>query len=499
MFKKKYLHFTIVFLIIIPIFFIFLFKNIKSGKTATTPQPNIIFILADDLDLNLGSLDYMPKLKQYLTNQGISFSSYFVSISLCCPSRTTFLRGQYSHNTQVLGNIPPSGGFQRFYSLGEETSTIATWLQSAGYKTVLLGKYLNGYAKTAPNTYIPPGWNEWYAISGNLMYYKYTLNENGILKYYGTTPADYQTDVLSSKSADFIQRSVSDSRPFFMFIAPYAPHAIAKPAPRHKNLFPTAQAPRTPSFNEADVSDKPKWVQSLPLLTDTEIATIDARFRSRIQTLQAVDDLIENVVNTLQTTGKLDNTYIFFSSDNGFHLGQHRQDKGKNTGYEEDIKLPLIVRGPGVTAGKVVDELAGNVDLAQTFAELAGTTVPSFVDGRSLVPFIIAGSPTPSTWRQGFNLESGLEKSTVVIPTFTAIRTKKEYYVEYDNGEREYYNLLTDPYELVNTYSTTDPALISSLSAMIRALKTCTGDSCRTAESQPLATPTPTSTPTPTP
>jgi N-acetylglucosamine-6-sulfatase len=211
------------------------------------------------------------------------------------------------------------------------------------------------------------------------------------------------TDVLSGKAADFIKRAATAPAPFFLYIATYAPHQPATPAPQYANAFPDAKAPRPPSYNEQDVSDKPQWVQKLPLLTDTQEAQLDDLYRKRIETLQSVDDLIENVVNTLQAAGKLDNTFIIFSSDNGFHLGEHRETAGKQAPYEENIRLPLIVRGPGIAAGKTMDQLVGNVDFAPTFAQWAGATVPDFVDGRSFAPLL--GGAAPDAWRQAFLIE----------------------------------------------------------------------------------------------
>jgi len=214
-------------------------------------RPNILFILVDDLDAKLGTINYMPQLKQLLTSQGFSLDDFMINTPVCCPSRATFLRGQYAHDHQVLTNSTPLGGFDKFYSLQEESSTLATWLQAAGYRTVLMGKYLNGYPFLTDRTYIPPGWNEWYSPAQGSPYKElnYSLNENGKLVAYGVGYLDYLTDVLSQKSADYIRRTASDPRPFFMYLAPYAPHEPAVPAEPDKARLPDLQVPRTPSFN----------------------------------------------------------------------------------------------------------------------------------------------------------------------------------------------------------------------------------------------------------
>ena len=376
------------------------------GPPPPKRPPNIILILTDDQDVQLGSLDYMPQVKAQLANQGLTFSNYFVPLSLCCPSRTTILRGQFPHNSQVMTNNLPLGGFEKVYADNLESSTLATLLHGAGYRTVLMGKYLNGYPDTASPTYIPPGWDEWYSPSAGNPYteYLYTLNENGKLVPYFSTPSDYLTDVIAGKAVDFIQRASSTpDRPLFMYFASYAPHAPSTPAPRHANLFPGAMAPRPPSFNEPDVSGKPAYVATRPVLTQAQIDSIDADYRKRIQSLQAVDEAVGAILSALAATGRLSNTYIFFTSDNGYHMGEHRLLPGKYTPYETDIHVPMIVRGPGVPAGLVRDQITANVDLAETFTELAGITQLPFSDGRSLVGLLLA-API-STWRQAFLLE----------------------------------------------------------------------------------------------
>ena len=487
-------------------------ENSLSG-TAGADHPNIIFILTDDQDAS--SIAVMPKLKALLMDQGVSFSNFFVSFSLCCPSRTTILRGQYAQNTQIFGNRPPGGGFETFHSLGEENSTIATWLQAAGYTTMFAGKYLNGYPESGAPTYIPPGWSEWYSPAQGNAYseYNYTLNENGTLVRYGNRPNDYGTDVYARKTTDFIQRMAREGKPFFIHMSTYAPHSPATPAPRHQSLFLNAKAPRTPNYNEANVSDKPAYIRNRPLLTSQEMAQIDEQYRKRLQSLQAVDEAIGAIIETLKTTGELDNTYIFFSSDNGFHLGNHRLMAGKIAPYEEDIRVPLIVRGPGIPPGKTVDLLAGNVDLAPTWAELAGAKAADFVDGRSLAPLLGNSPPSADTWRQAFLLVNGdlsqssqtdssdtasdskgglLEPEDLLaaqvgqglgIPAFRGIRTKDYLYVEYATGERELYDLRTDPYELQNLSATVDPSLLRQLSSLLSELKNCAAESCRAAES----------------
>ena len=377
-----------------------------AGAAAAPGPPNIILVLTDDQDVQLGSVDYMPNVKALLAQQGTAFPNYYVPLSLCCPSRTTILRGQYPHNTGVLGNSLPDGGFEKVYADKLESATIATLLHNAGYRTVLLGKYLNGYPDTAPDNYIPPGWDEWYSpVKGNpYSEYFYMLNENGNPMTYGGKPADYLTDVIHAKAVDFIKRATAanPSQPLFVYFATYAPHAPYTPAPRHANLFPDVKAPRPPSFNEPDVTGKPDYIKSRPLLTQAEIDGIDGLPRSRAGAPGGGRGGGRRR-GDLTATGRLANTYIVFASDNGYHMGEHRLLSGKYTPYETDLHVPLIIRGPGVAAGAVRNQFAANLDLAVTFADLAGVAPQPFSDGRSLKALF---ATRPSTgWRQAFLLE----------------------------------------------------------------------------------------------
>ncbi|WP_374565771.1 sulfatase [Ideonella sp.] len=481
------------------------------GLALATPAgakaPNIVFILTDDLDAAAAAK--MAQVKALITDQGTSFQRHFVNVSLCCPSRVSTLRGQFAHNSTIYGNNAPNGGFEGTYSKGLESSTIATWLQDAGYRTALFGKYLNGYPHTAPSTtYIPPGWTEWYSPNGGSPYseFDYDLNENGTTVRYGSADSDYLTDVISDKAVDFIRRSVEQhaGQPFFAYVSTYAPHLPATPAPRHADMFPELQAPRTNSFNEADVSDKPTWVREAPLLSESEIATLDEQYRSRRLSLLAVDEMVKRIVDTLQALGQLDNTYVFFTSDNGFHQGEHRLASGKMTAFEEDLHIPLSVRGPGVPVGATVDALTANVDYASTFAELGGASTPGWVDGRSLVPLLQGQTPKP--WRQALMLSHGevggeprpsgmaglleppdpFDTLAIDIPMYTGLRTADDYtYVAYLNGEFELYDNSKDLRQLRNRYGDASENQRARLAAWLAALDGASGEALRQAELRP--------------
>lgn len=463
---------------------------------------NIVFILTDDLDSAAAAK--MTQVKALITAPGTTFARHYVNVSLCCPSRVTTLRGQFAHNSTIMSNDAPDGGFEGTYAKGLEASTVATWLQDAGYRTALIGKYLNGYPDTAPSAnYIPPGWTEWYAANGGNPYaeFNYSLNENGTTVTYGNTAADYLTDVIAAKTNDFIRRSVEQhpDQPFFAYVATYAPHLPATPAPRHATALPGIRAPRPSSFNEADMSDKPSWLRNTPLLTETQVADIDAKYRKRRQSLLAVDELVKGVIDTLQATGQLANTYVIFTSDNGFHQGQHRLPSGKMTAYEEDLLVPMSVRGPGVPAGATIDAFTANVDYAPTFAEIAGVAMPSWVDGRSLLPFL--RGQTPAQWRRVVLLAhrqvatpllpptgpreppDPFETAALVIGDYTGLRTADGHtYVEYATGEFELYYNPADPRQLVNRYSTSSTKLKSRMASWLAVLNKSSGEALRQAE-----------------
>jgi N-acetylglucosamine-6-sulfatase len=450
----------------------------QGAEESSVEQPNIIFVLTDDLDY--AAAQKLPEIDALLRDGGTAFENAFVSQSLCCPSRATILTGLYAHNHQVKDVKPPQGGFKKFRDEGLEEDTIAVRLQESGYRTALFGKYFNLYPEENDPTYVPPGWDEWRGLMEEgqpYQPYNYQINENGEIVSYGTGTEDYQTDILSEKAADFVRSTASDSRPFFMYVAPTDPHEPATPAERHKDAFAEEEAPRPPSFNEEDVSDKPSWIQGIDSFNDKKISEIDERYRKRLRSMLAVDDLVAALVEELEATGKLANTYIFFTSDNGFLQGEHRWNNTKDRPYEEAARVPLFVRGPGVAPGSKVENLVLNTDFAPTFAEFAGVSLPA--DGRSLVP-LLRGEDPP--WRSSVLLEGFVGKK---FRAYAAVRTETHKYVEYRNGEEELYDLKADPYELESLHESANPALLEDLRTKLEALRNCAGEGCVEAEDSP--------------
>jgi arylsulfatase A-like enzyme len=466
----------------------------------TARRPHIILILTDDMRSD--DLSVMPNVQALLAADGVSFANFMVASPACAPARASILRGQYSHNHQVLRGKGELGGFARFHTLGHEQSTVASWLQEAGYRTALIGKYLNfypydnGFPPGVSWEYVPPGWDEWAGVI-NEGYVSFVLNENGEPVRYDD-PGLYSTDVFADMAAAFVTRAAATGGPFFLLLAPRAPHKPAVPAERHAARTAGFSAPRLPSFNEADVADKPAWVRETPPLSAADIAAIDAEHAPRQGTLLAVDELVADLVDALRAAGALENTYILFTSDNGYHLGEHRVVAEKGTPYEEASRVPLLVRGPGVPAGQTVQALASQVDLAPTFAAWADAEAPAFVDGRSLAPLL--RGDTPPDWRQVALIEHHAERSlrsgdsrakrarrSREQPGFIALRADRLTYVEWVSGERELYLLADDPHQLANMADAADPAVGAELSDRLAAMSTCAGAACRTLEEAPLS------------
>ncbi len=410
--------------------------------THSAGRPNIVFVLADDLATN-------------------------------------------PHNTGVFTNGGDDGGYETFNAKGDQNATFATSLQAAGYRTAMMGKYLNGYEPEDP---VQPGWSEWDVAGNGYPEYNYSLNENGHVVKYGDTPKDYLTDVLGRKGVDFINGSVRKKQPFMMEIATFAPHGPFTPAERDANKFPGLKAPRSPAFNEADMSDKPAWLKNHKKLPKKAVRRIDTTFRKRAQAVQAVDKMIGDIQTALRANGVARDTYIVFGSDNGFHLGEHRLQSGKMTAFDTDIRVPLVVTGPSVGKGAESRRLAQNTDLCPTFETLGGAKVPASVDGRSLVPELKGKAGQPP--RDAVLIEHHgpvrdpkdpdfQVKASGNPPSYEAIRTTDGVYVEYADGTREYYDVKRDPYELNNTVNRLTPAHLKKLRTTLHRLEKCSGGNCR--------------------
>jgi N-acetylglucosamine-6-sulfatase len=441
-------------------------------------KPNILVLMSDDQAVE--SMRVMANVRSLLEKQGTTFANNFASFPLCCPSRSTFITGQYAHNHTIMGNAAPSGGYEKLAPT--HGNTLPAWLQQAGYTTVHLGKYLNGYGRTRP-TEVPPGWSEWYGSTDPSTYrfYNYTLNENGRLVTYGTGAANYQTDVYNRKAVDLVRRLAPSSKPFFLSVAFLAPHsggprdsddpanpASPSPAPRHRNAFANQPLPAPPSLNEADMSDKPAAMRNRPLLTNARLNAIRENYQQRLESLLAVDEAVRDILSALSATGELERTLVIYTSDNGFFHGEHRVPAGKVLVYEPSVRVPLIIRGPGIPRGIARTNLVANVDLAATILDAARARPGRKLDGRSLLPFA-----RDRLRRSGRDI---LLETT----TYSAIRTPRHVFVQHSTGEQELYDLQTDPHQLTSLHADARyAALKNELARRLNALRVCAGDACR--------------------
>jgi arylsulfatase A-like enzyme len=320
-------------------------------------------------------------------------------------------------------------------------------------------------------------------------YYDLKINDTGELVDYPGCCEHYEADLEAVRAADFIRRAAADTAPFLVYLSSYGPHLPSTPALRHQTAFGAEVAPRTPSFDEADVSDKPETISRLPRLTPELIERTDGIFRDRLRTMLAVEELMDTLVAALEEAGVREETYIFFTSENGWHYGEHRMRWGKTTSYDEDIRVPLFVLGPGVPSGGTVDQIALSIDLAPTIAQLAGATTPGFVDGRSMTPLLLSSSTPFDGWRQGFITQRWRpypDSTAGYMPYwllgYRGLRTDDYLYVEWDTGEFELYDRGIDPFEMDNIYDTADPALVQSLANWLDRLAACSGGACTLAE-----------------
>jgi N-acetylglucosamine-6-sulfatase len=438
-------------------------------------RPNVVVVMSDDQTSD--SMRFMNAVNAQVGDAGATFQNSFASFPLCCPSRATFLTGQYPHNHGVMANVAPDGGFAKL----DSSNTLPVWLQQAGYHTAHVGKYLNGY-EGFPDLE-PPGWSEWYGSTRTYQFYGYTLNENGTQVTYGTTADQYQTDVYTQKAVEFIDRRAPEEQPFFLSVAYLAPHSggpnvspqppsdcqrTAKPAPRHATAFDSEALPLPASFNEEDVSDKPQEIQALAPLTADEIVNIERRYRCRIESLLAVDEGVARILDALARNGELSNTLLIYTADNGFFHGEHRIPAGKHRFYEPSARVPLLIRGPGIPPNVEVADLAVNADLAPTILEAAGATAARAVDGRSL----LGAAENPGR----------LLGRSILIETrnYSAVRTARYKFAVHDTGEVELYDLQNDPDEVQSLHA--DPAfdqVESALATLLSNLQSCSGASCQ--------------------
>lgn len=500
-------------------------------------RPNILVVMTDDM--NQADLAFMPKTRKLLAKRGTSFTDAITSFPLCCPSRATFLTGQYAHNHGVGGNFYPEG----WYGMPGRNNTLATWLDRGGYSTDLIGKMLNGYGALDGHGEIPPGFDKWHALLdvSAYDYYNFVMNADGRLRTWGDpdfarklvefanievtpnpgglagvlaklaqefgpapyhywgaqNPADYSPDVTGKITNRLVAGERRRKKPFFIWWAPAAPHREdvsttlmgrpgddPRPPARYENRVKRYQLPRSPSFNEADISDKSSNLKNAaPTMTDAQIHQLELDYQGRAGSLMAVDDKVRKIVHTLKRTGQLGNTLIMFVSDNGWMQGEHRITGDKFLPYEESVKVPLVLRGPGIPAGKTVSSQVADIDFAPTLVDASGAKPGRTMDGVSLLPGVRNPKKLPD---RAVELEALAPLFEGNIPVnawdrpYTGVRTERYTYVVWtETGEQELYDRRADPYELQNVAS--DPAyaaIKARLAADLTKLNGCAGLAC---------------------
>jgi N-acetylglucosamine-6-sulfatase len=485
---------------------------------AASSRPNIIMFTTDDQTLR--DMSAMPKTQALIGSQGASFLKAFASDPLCCPSRVTVQTGDYAHNTGVLGNNPPAGGYSSF----NDKNDMPVWLQSAGYRTIQIGKMPNGFGDVTNKNYVPPGWGpfaggtgaaskgEFYGFLGPPSTYTgFTLDENGVEKAYSDT--DYSTDVYGNLAVERIDNHLTHfpDTPLYMQVQFFAPHDPATPAPQYANAFATTPLPIDPSFNERDVKDKPGWIRAIRRFGPGLISKIQTRYQHRLETLLSVDDAVEKVVNDLQSRGALANTYLIFTSDQGLMQGQHRLHQGKFVAYDPSTQVPLLIRGPGIPAGSQPQALVWNGDITSTILQMAGATPGLPQDGESILrfaadpaltstrPILFETGPPGTAFEPGTAAAAQAGKTVkvskyvknldldhtvqfaraIVAPRYRGIRTGRYLLVKYGDGSREMYDLLQDPYELNSVYKDSRYFPVRKfLQKHLAQLVKCSGPSC---------------------
>uniref|UniRef100_A0A8B9LWU1 N-acetylglucosamine-6-sulfatase n=1 Tax=Astyanax mexicanus TaxID=7994 RepID=A0A8B9LWU1_ASTMX len=438
------------------------------------------------------------------------FTFQFVASPLCCPSRASILTGKYPHNHHVINNTLEGNCSSEAWQKTQEPETFPAILQKYGYyQTFFAGKYLNEYGNKQAGgvEHVPPGWDYWFALERNSKYYNYTLSVNGKAQRHGQNYSeDYLTDVLANVSIDFLQYK-SNYRPFFMMVSTPAPHSPWTAAPQYEGQFTKVKAPRDPNFN---VHGKDKhWLvrQAKTPMANSSVEYLDNAYRRRWRTLLSVDDLVEKVVKKLEVRGELENTYIIFTSDNGYHTGQFSMPLDKRQLYEFDIRVPLLVRGPDIKPNQTSSLLVANIDLGPTIVDMAGWDVnKTKMDGMSFLPIMVRNS----TWRSDFLVEYEGEGHNVSDPacpilgpgvsecfpdcvcedsynnTYACVRTVSPaanlQYCEFDDNEVfvEVYNLTADPFQLTNIAKTIDQEVLEKMNHRLMMLQSCSGQSCRT-------------------
>uniref|UniRef100_A0A060TCD7 Arylsulfatase n=1 Tax=Blastobotrys adeninivorans TaxID=409370 RepID=A0A060TCD7_BLAAD len=485
-------------------------------------KPNILFILTDDQDRQIDSLKYMPKLQKYLVQEGTEHVSHYCTTALCCPSRVSLLRGQMAHNTNVTDVKPPYGGFPQFVANGLNDYYLPHFMAEAGYDTYYIGKIINSLTTSNYKDDFMKGWtdSEIFLDPFTYQYYNVSYSRNGAERE--TVLGTHSSDLIANHTSQWLSNILNnqkkqkdkgeDPTPFFFVAAPVSCHSemdfssgkqvIKMPQypNRYANYFNNVTIPRTPNFNPDEPSGA-SWVRDLEQLEKGTVDMLDEYYRARLRSLQPVDEMIESLVNQLDRAGVLDNTYIVFSSDNGFHLGQHRCGAGKGLPYESDVNVPFVIRGPGIAKNETNYHVSGHVDLAPTFLKLAGADPKDFFDGKAMDIYNDKGLAITSNtddefvqvefWSDALG-ENPFNAVYLGNNSYKALRLISPkynlYYSVWCTGEHELYDMTKDPYQMSNLLlgggnntllGTTSNRVAQRLDGLLLVLKDCKSDACR--------------------
>ncbi|XP_058808699.1 N-acetylglucosamine-6-sulfatase-like [Phymastichus coffea] len=446
--------------------------------TATCSGKNIVLIITDDQDSVLNGMEPMQFTRKLIANEGVEFKKAFAAVPICCPNRASILTGRYQHNHRTFNNSIAGGcNSDEWRNIHEKNTFAAVLKQQMRYNTFYAGKYLNEYGEksTGGVAHIPPGWDKWYGLVGNSKYYNYTLSNNGREEWHGTRQSDYLTDVIWMYASQFLKGQKAD-KPFLMVLAPPAPHEPFTAPTRYVDKYKgKIKVPRNPNFNTDNPRDK-HWLVRMgmsPLPVDVT-TRLDDIYRKRWESLLAVDEMVNNVYTTLAAQNLLNDTYIIYTSDNGFHIGQFSMPYDKRQPYETDIRVPLMMRGPGIVRGTEVKSAVSSVDLFATILEIAGVERPS--DGVSLLNYEVldrtvlveyhgekshgksnSGCPTDADLNLALcHKDFACKCQDAANNTYTCVRRVAEHYnnvfcLFYDDEHFvEYYDMINDQFQLTN-------------------------------------------------
>lgn len=465
-------------------------------QAAVAARPNVVLIVMDDMRKDDAA--WMPRVQRWIAGRGTTFDRFYTPTSLCCPARSSILRGQYPHNTGVLTNAEPDGGYAGFTRL--QNSTLATWLQDS-YATGYVGKYFNGY-ESPTQTLVPAGWDDWQATVSTYGYLGIKTNDNGsIIDWSGRN----SPGVFGIQANQFLAKQIPAVDPFFLHLSFVTPHTggprrdgdggVATPFVqlRDRGTYDGPSHATDASYNEADVSDKVGPVAGHPPLTRQERRDIAVKMQQRRESLAAADRAVGQVLATLRRSEEADNTYVMFTSDNGYLLGEHRIFEGKRQPYEQASRMPFYISGPGVPVGGRWTGVAGTHDIAPTILEIAGLAAPYPLDGVSVLPttlepdgghgraVLLEGARRPVDAENGGAITYAAPRSVADTDWYyRGIVTKRWKLIHWPQyGGYELYDLRGDPFELQNVYEARGYQQPSrQLQRRLRSLWLCRGDAC---------------------